>query len=149
VPPNRTFGYKGALIWGLIFGILLLVWRWSGLGITLPRLTRESLSNSFQAKVSACPWCTHPTYLLRGHTELPCFTQIHTRFRRIVATPRSWIPPSRGTTEDRGLRLSRLRLRHSGFQINVWESFNRNRSSWLYLALTQPSPGGRGGIGAR
>ena len=33
---------------------------------------------------------------------------------------------------------------YSSLQINVWRSRNRQRSPWLYLALTLPSPGGRG-----
>ncbi len=35
---------------------------------------------------------------------------------------------------------------YDGFQISLWQSVNRNRCPWLYLALTPPSPGGRGGI---
>jgi hypothetical protein len=31
---------------------------------------------------------------------------------------------------------------YSGFQISVWQSRNRQRSPWLCLALTPPSPGG-------
>jgi hypothetical protein len=33
---------------------------------------------------------------------------------------------------------------YSGFQISIWQSNNRIRSPWLYLALAPPSPAGRG-----
>jgi hypothetical protein len=36
---------------------------------------------------------------------------------------------------------------YSSFQISVWRSGTCKRSPWLCLALTLPSPGGRGGIG--
>ena len=35
---------------------------------------------------------------------------------------------------------------YGGCQISVWQSRNCKRSPWLCLALTPPSPGGRGGV---
>jgi hypothetical protein len=60
-------------------------------------------------------------------------------FRRLVLEV-LWQPLEKGFT------TIELYPTYSSLQINVWRSRNHRRSSWLCLALTPPSPGGRGGI---
>ena len=62
------------------------------------------------------------------------------------------IPPSllceRGVAwRARHAQKGFLNMHYSSLQINVWQSRNRKRSRWPCLALTPPSPSGRGGIG--
>jgi hypothetical protein len=45
-----------------------------------------------------------------------------------------------------GRGLATAHPTYSSFQMSVWQSRNPKRSPWLCLALTLPSPSGRGGI---
>jgi hypothetical protein len=76
---------------------------------------------------------------------LRCLTQVlpcHIR-PYMIATAGHRAPATAITRESAALDPT-LAMRYSSFQIGVWEAKSRKYSPWLSLALTPPSPRGRG-----